>query len=137
MKCPSTSSCHAPGYTPSKVKLTNETAVQCLIKHLQAAYIYRNSNDFCRVRTCTAVHIVMTCVLLCTCSLVYVQCRDTYWVESFNHQLLTYLPKRIHFSKKAFNMRMNLAVLDWVSESRVLFTVHIHIINIIIIFMLE
>ena len=32
-------------------------------------------------------------------------------------------------------MRMNLAVLDWVSESHVLFTVHIHII--IIIFMLE
>ena len=133
MKCPSTSSCHAHGYTPSKVKLTNETAVQCLIKHLQATYIYRNSNDFCRVRTCTAVHIVMTCVLLC--SLVYVQCRDTYWVESFNHQLLTYLPKRIHFSNETFNMRMNLAVLDWVSESHVLFTVHIHII--IIIFMLE
>ena len=43
-----------------------------------------------------------------------VQCRDTYWVESFNHQLLTYLPKQIHFSTVTFNMRMNLAVLDWV-----------------------
>ena len=25
-----------------------------------------------------------------------------YWVESVNHQLLTYLPKRIHFSTKTF-----------------------------------
>eukprot|EP00731_Ephydatia_muelleri_P035532 Em0133g2a len=41
------------------------------------------------------------------------QCRDTYWVESFNHQLLTYLPKRIHFHTKTFEMRMNLAVMDW------------------------
>ncbi|KAL5509605.1 hypothetical protein EMCRGX_G004999 [Ephydatia muelleri] len=40
-------------------------------------------------------------------------CRDTYWVESFNHQLLTYLPKRIHFHTKTFEMRMNLAVMDW------------------------
>eukprot|EP00731_Ephydatia_muelleri_P003009 Em0001g3009a len=34
------------------------------------------------------------------------QCRDTYWVESFNHQLLTYLPKRIHFHTKTFEMRI-------------------------------
>eukprot|EP00731_Ephydatia_muelleri_P031416 Em0022g930a len=38
---------------------------------------------------------------------------DTYWVESFNHQLLTYLPKRIHFHTKTFEMRMSLAVMDW------------------------
>ena len=43
------------------------------------------------------------------------QCRDTYWVESCNHQLLTYLPIRIHFDTKTFQMRMNLAVMDWVS----------------------
>ncbi|XP_064402234.1 uncharacterized protein LOC135347987 [Halichondria panicea] len=30
-----------------------------------------------------------------------------YWVESFNHQLLCYISKRV------FSMRMNLAVLDW------------------------
>ncbi len=44
----------------------------------------------------------------------YLQCRDTFWVESFNHQLLTYLPKRIHFGSSTFDMRMNLAILDWV-----------------------
>ena len=49
------------------------------------------------------------------------QCRDTYWVESFNHQLLTYLPKRIHFHTKTFEMRMNLAVMDWVSVLLVMY----------------
>ena len=42
------------------------------------------------------------------------QCRDTSWVESFNHMLLIYVPKRIHFGTATFLMRMNLAVLDWV-----------------------
>ena len=42
------------------------------------------------------------------------KCRDTFSVESFNHMMLTYVPKRIHFSTCTFNMRMNLAVLDWV-----------------------
>lgn len=42
------------------------------------------------------------------------QCRDTYSVESFNHMMLTYVPKRIHFSTRTFKMRMDLAVLDWV-----------------------
>lgn len=45
---------------------------------------------------------------------LYIQCRDTFTVESFNHMLLTYVPKRIHFSTKTFLMKMNLAVLDWV-----------------------
>ena len=68
---------------------------------------------------CTEWH--NTCIYnvhdICILSLIiyiYIQCRDTYWVESFNHQLLTYLPKRIHFSTRTFNMRMNLALLDWV-----------------------
>eukprot|EP00731_Ephydatia_muelleri_P025810 Em0017g893a len=41
------------------------------------------------------------------------QSRDTYWIESFNHQLLTYLSKRVHFGDDTFVIRMNLAVLDW------------------------
>ena len=44
------------------------------------------------------------------------QCRDTFWVESFNHQLLSYLPKRIHFGTRTFVMRMYLAVMDWVNK---------------------
>ena len=43
------------------------------------------------------------------------QCRDTYWVESFNNVILLYCPKRIHFADRTFNMRIHLAVLDWVS----------------------
>ena len=38
-------------------------------------------------------------------------------MESFNHQLLIYLPKRIHFSDATFTMRMNVAVLDWVTQT--------------------
>ena len=47
--------------------------------------------------------------------LLFIQCRDTFWVESFNYALLTYLPKHIHFGSTMFEMRMNLALCDWVS----------------------
>ncbi|KAL5499598.1 hypothetical protein EMCRGX_G011046 [Ephydatia muelleri] len=40
-------------------------------------------------------------------------CRDTYWVVSFNHQLLTCLPKRIYFHNKTFEMRINRSVMEW------------------------
>ena len=36
-------------------------------------------------------------------------------MESFNHALLTYLPKRIHFGDMTYDMRMHFAVMDWVS----------------------
>lgn len=85
--CP-TSMCTMPGYTPSKVPLTKQKAVEELSRNLKATYVYRYAEDFCR-------------------------CRDTYWVESFNHQLLTYLPKRIHFSTKVFDLRMGIALQDW------------------------
>ena len=48
------------------------------------------------------------------------QCRDTYWVESFNNTILIYCPKRIHFADRTFNMRMALAVMDWVSRKTLL-----------------
>ena len=72
------------------------------------------------------VHVIMTCDLLTivymyiqllhvyVLSCMFLQCRDTYWVESFNHMLLTYIPKRIHFGTRTFEMRMYLALLDWV-----------------------
>ena len=34
-----------------------------------------------------------------------------------------YLPKRIHFGSKTFNMRMNLALMDWVRDC-----VHVHVV---------
>ena len=42
------------------------------------------------------------------------QCRDTYYIESFHNCLLIYVPKRIHFGDKVYNMRVNIACLDWV-----------------------
>ena len=68
-------------------------------------------------------HVIMACDLLTivymyihvyVLSCMFLQCRDTYWVESFNHMLLTYIPKRIHFGTRTFEMCMYLALLDWV-----------------------
>ena len=69
------------------------------IKHLQAC----RSVLYGKYSHCMEVDVHSRCALV------------SYWVESFNHQLLIYLPKRIHFSTKVFNMRMSLALLDWLS----------------------
>ena len=48
-------------------------------------------------------------------------------MESFNHALLTYLPKRIHFGDMTYDMRMHFAVMDWVSictDSYVVYTAY-------------
>ena len=81
--------------------------------------------SYCRVSISVCVCVcarACLCVCVCVCGVLNImiviitfQCRDTYWVESFNHQLLTYLPKRIHFGTTTFCMRMNLALCDWVS----------------------
>eukprot|EP00731_Ephydatia_muelleri_P029616 Em0021g139a len=86
--CHSESPCQQPGYRPKRKILTMPAAIQAYESALKKTLIYRCAGSFCH-------------------------CRDTYWVESFNHQLLTYLPKRIHFQDKTFEMRMNLAVMDW------------------------
>lgn len=39
-------------------------------------------------------------------------------MESFNNVILIYCPKRIHFADRTFDMRIALAVLDWVSKSQ-------------------
>ncbi|XP_064402159.1 uncharacterized protein LOC135347946 [Halichondria panicea] len=82
LECHPSSTCHLPHYAPGKDLLTDLATVQQLEKQLKDTYIYRFPESFCR-------------------------CRDMYWVESFNHQLLCYISKRV------FSMRMNLAVLDW------------------------
>jgi len=43
------------------------------------------------------------------------QCRDTFYIESFHVVVLTDAPKRIHFGDGTYEMRVLLAVLDWVS----------------------
>ena len=108
--CHPSSSCHDPGYIFSRVQLTNPQACQALLSGLKDTYVYRYAEDFCQV-----------CMLVTVSPLAIfsknVPCRDTYWIENFNHQLLTYLPKRIHFSTRVFNVRTNLAVMDWVRHN--------------------
>ena len=107
--CHPSSSCHDPGYIPSRLELTNPQACQALLKGLKDTYVYRYADDFCRI--C----MVFTVSPLAIFSLYYMYTVSRHLLgESFNHQLLTYLPKRIHFSTRVFNMRMNLAVMDWV-----------------------
>ena len=43
------------------------------------------------------------------------QCRDTFYIESFHVVVLIYAPKRIHFGDDTYEMRVSLAILDWVS----------------------
>ena len=43
----------------------------------------------------------------------YIYCMDTYYVESFNNVFVQYNDKRINFSREVYQLRRNLAVLDW------------------------
>ena len=58
----------------------------------------------------------------CLSKFIYNWCQDTFWIESFNHQLL---PKLIHFGSTTFKMRMNLAVMDWVCSCNCVHTCYI------------
>uniref|UniRef100_A0A1X7V110 Uncharacterized protein n=1 Tax=Amphimedon queenslandica TaxID=400682 RepID=A0A1X7V110_AMPQE len=84
--CNQSSSCRYPGYAPSKMLITDPNAVEAYTRKLKQTLIYVNDESYC-------------------------SCRDTFWVESFNHYLLTYLHKRIHFGTTTFRMRMNIAVM--------------------------
>lgn len=57
--------------------------------------------------------------------MILIQYRETYWVESFNHQLFSNLPKQIHFSTRVFTVRLNLAIMDWVRHRLMHVCVHI------------
>ena len=69
----------------------------------------------CVLQSCNTVCMV-PCLL---------QCHDTYWVESFNHMLLSYIPKHVRFGTKMFEIRMNPTVLDWVSRKDCVHTMHV------------
>ncbi|CAH3153238.1 unnamed protein product, partial [Pocillopora meandrina] len=43
----------------------------------------------------------------------YMQCRETYWIESLHSVMLIYAAKRIHHGDDTYNMCMELAILDW------------------------
>jgi hypothetical protein len=86
--CHHTSYCKRPNYTANKDILTDPQAIDAFSKKIKSLAIYRHADSYAR-------------------------CRDTFWVESFNHALLSYLPKRIHFGDAAYHMRMDIAVMDW------------------------
>ena len=44
------------------------------------------------------------------------QCRETFWIESFHTAMLIYVSKRIHYGDDTYNMRIELAVLHWVTN---------------------
>ena len=75
-------------------------------EYLSACPVFLQSKLYC-------ISFIYSVLNVCCCFFLW-QCRDTYYVESFNHQLLVYIPKRIHFSNRVFTMRMNLAIMDWV-----------------------
>ncbi|XP_064403181.1 uncharacterized protein LOC135348780 isoform X2 [Halichondria panicea] len=76
------------GDSPTKIKLEDPAAIEACKAGLKDTLICRNAPFYC-------------------------QCRDTFWVESFNHQLLAHIPKRVHFGSSTFEMRMNRTIMDW------------------------
>nr|XP_058955431.1 uncharacterized protein LOC131782709 [Pocillopora verrucosa] len=67
-------------YVPTKRLIKNPNAAQALLKAIMSTSIYKHAEDFAK-------------------------CRDTYYIESFHNCLLIYVPKRIHFNDKVYNMR--------------------------------
>jgi hypothetical protein len=43
----------------------------------------------------------------------YVNGDDSFYVESFNNVCLIYMDKQIHYGNKMYEVRSNLAVIDW------------------------
>ena len=65
-------------------------------------------------------------------TLSFLQCRDTFYIETFHVVVLIYAPKRINFGDNSYVMRIHLAVLDWVSCYQYLLAIDIkNVINIV------
>ncbi|KAL5509013.1 hypothetical protein EMCRGX_G004292 [Ephydatia muelleri] len=68
LNCHLESRCHQPGYHPKRKILTMPEAIKAYEDALRRTLIYRFAESFCR-------------------------CRCTFWMESFNHQLLPTCPR--------------------------------------------
>lgn len=116
------------GYVPTNRLIKNPNAAEALLKAIMSTSIYKHAEDFAKVCASKAhcsektisilifviFHFILflfVCLFVC----MLFQCRDTYFIESLHNCLLIYVPKRIHFSDKVYNMREHLACLDWVS----------------------
>mgnify|MGYP006964515337 CR=1 FL=1 len=79
--------------------MKNPNAARALLKAIMSTSIYKHAEDFAKVCASKA-HCFFVSMLF--------QCRDTYYIESFHNCLLIYVPKRIHFSDKVYNMQVHL-----------------------------
>ena len=79
------SPCHLPHYIPSKVALTDPKTVQQLVKQLKSIIFHSPLAEY--------VQIIIN----------FLKCRDTFYVENFNHHLLCYIPKGIYFSTRVYS----------------------------------
>ena len=68
--------------------LSDDAAVTMLQNFLRSLVVYKHAED-------------------------YVQGHDSFYVESFNNVCLIYLDKRVHYGNRTYELRSNLAVLDW------------------------
>lgn len=86
--CHQDSRCKQESYVCSKKTITDPRAVLAYTTAVAKTTIYNNPKD-------------------------YLMCRDTFYIESFHVVILIYAAKRIHFGDETYEMRVNLAVLDW------------------------
>lgn len=114
----------------SKKPLTKPAAIAAYKKAIMGTTIYRHCSDYMRVTICCFI-LFLTNFIHCIISMFTVvqwsykwkyffchllQCRETYWIESLHTVMLIYVAKRIHFGDDIYNMRVELAVLDWVMK---------------------
>ncbi|XP_068751250.1 uncharacterized protein [Montipora capricornis] len=89
--CHQDSRCKHAGYICSKKKVFDPKAVDAYKTAIMKTTIYKNPSD-------------------------YLLCRDTFYIESFHVVVLIYAHKRIHFGDDTYEMRVSLAILDWLQS---------------------
>ena len=86
--CHETYECKTEGYVLPTNKLTDTVAAEVLTSFMRGLTEYRKAED-------------------------YVHWRESFYVDSFNNVCLVYLDKRLHYGDATYELRSNLAVLDW------------------------
>ena len=91
--------------------------LEAAIDHFQMRHDRCNASSVCRQPGYVPEFIVVTdpvaVQLQYTGSHPTIFGRDTCLVESFNNVMLLYINKRVHYRNETYELRRNLAVLDW------------------------
>ena len=85
---------------PTTHPVRQHSEIPRLYKHTRRSYRTHSSTNMLRTTqgyVTQSLYIIRFlvhtfCMYVQTC-IPCLQCRDTFWIESFNHQLLTYIPK--------------------------------------------